>query len=371
MKRSFKARSSRLPLALLLGAMSGAAGAVARADEPAAGQTNSAAVADGSGGESTLTAEAALDRFLSKSKEITPEFLSSADELFNKAAKDQPKDYRWTLGRAFVLMSRNEPVKARDTAREAAKLAPESAVAQCWLGNAVFQSIDQAGFFEKMSLANEGFAAYEKAVKLDPNYIDPRVGLFQFYYNAPGIAGGSIRKAREQAKAMCSLPGRGPFTGQCCLAQCAAYDEKWDELASACAAAVKAAETPEDLATAHYVHANGLLNKKEDPQAAIEVLGPLTTGEPKPEEVMLFYLLGDAKRKLKDWAGAKEALVKVINVKADAKNSRFVLAECCEKLGDIDGAITHYSEFAKRFPDDDRAKQANSAVKRLQKQKAK
>ena len=43
-------------------------------------------------------------------------------------------------------------------------------------------------------------AECEKAVALDPKYVEARFGLVQFYTAAPGIMGGSYEKAFEQAK---------------------------------------------------------------------------------------------------------------------------------------------------------------------------
>jgi len=40
----------------------------------------------------------------------------------------------------------------------------------------------------------------EQAIALDPNLVDARVDLVRFYVTAPRIVGGSIRKAREQAR---------------------------------------------------------------------------------------------------------------------------------------------------------------------------
>src|SRR6185436_19118450 len=45
----------------------------------------------------------------------------------------------------------------------------------------------------------------EKAVELNPKYIDARMGLLQFYVVAPGMMGGSYDKAFDQAKAIKAL----------------------------------------------------------------------------------------------------------------------------------------------------------------------
>jgi len=50
---------------------------------------------------------------------------------------------------------------------------------------------------------------------------------------------------------------------------------------------------------------------------------------------------------------------------AGARGSRWGAAVCREQLGQKVEARRDYEEFARRFPEDDRAKEAKSAIKRL------
>ena len=49
----------------------------------------------------------------------------------------------------------------------------------------------------------------------------------------------------------------------------------------------------------------------------------------------------------------------------EARGSRWGAAVCREQLGQKDAARRDYEEFARRFPDDDHAKEAKAAMKRL------
>jgi tetratricopeptide (TPR) repeat protein len=53
----------------------------------------------------------------------------------------------------------------------------------------------QAGIFKGMGLAHRFREEAEKAVALDPKYVDAREALMEFYFDAPGIAGGDKKKA--------------------------------------------------------------------------------------------------------------------------------------------------------------------------------
>ncbi len=83
--------------------------------------------------------------------------------------------------------------------------APDSAVAHLWLGKAYGQKAIHASLFSQLGYAKKSRAEFEKAVALDPSSVEARGDLVQYYANAPGIAGGSMEKAREQVKAIEAL----------------------------------------------------------------------------------------------------------------------------------------------------------------------
>jgi Tfp pilus assembly protein PilF len=81
-----------------------------------------------------------------------------------------------------------------------------NASAHYWLANAYGQSVESAGVFSRMmSLARKAGTAFERAVELDPSYVEARFGVLEFNLMAPGMLGGSVAKAREQATAIRKL----------------------------------------------------------------------------------------------------------------------------------------------------------------------
>jgi len=58
---------------------------------------------------------------------------------------------------------------------------------------------EKASIFRQLGLAHKFRDEAEVAAQLDPNYVDARVGLMEFYLQAPGIAGGDKKKARAIA----------------------------------------------------------------------------------------------------------------------------------------------------------------------------
>ena len=68
-----------------------------------------------------------------------------------------------------------------------------------WLGRSYGEKADRVNPFSAASLAGKVRREFERAVELDPNSVDARLDLAEFYLNAPGIVGGGQDKARAQA----------------------------------------------------------------------------------------------------------------------------------------------------------------------------
>ncbi len=116
--------------------------------------------------------------------------------------KAEPKNGdAWTaLTQACVYAKKYEQAVA--AGGKAVELAPKSAQAHYWLGNALGNRIGQVGMIGKMSMAPDLRDAFEQAVKLDPTLTDARNSLVEFYLQAPSAIGGGVDKAKAQAAAM-------------------------------------------------------------------------------------------------------------------------------------------------------------------------
>ncbi|MBV8545663.1 MAG: tetratricopeptide repeat protein [Acidobacteria bacterium] len=99
-------------------------------------------------------------------------------------------------GRA--AMNRNDPDAAAALLEKAVAQNPKSSEAHYLLGTAYGTQAQKASIFGQASLAGKTKDEFEKAVALDPNNLDARNGLVEFYTMAPGIIGGSYEKAFAQ-----------------------------------------------------------------------------------------------------------------------------------------------------------------------------
>lgn len=296
---------------------------------------------------------------------VPAEQRDAIQSAIERDAAAQPADARLALGMALVKQMQGDNKAAREHAERAVKLSPDSADAHYWLGNTVFAGIGQAGMLDKASLASKGRKAYEKTIELNPAHAGARYALAQFYLGAPAIAGGSDRKAREEAQALLKIED-GAFLGRMTLGQLAAKEKKWDDMAREYAAAEQAAERDDRRAWALRSWAWSLIDSKKDPSAALPLIERYAAVAP-PTDPTLHYFRGRAAQELSRPAEAAEHYRQALAISPNARNSGFALAECLEKAGDAAGALAAYEAFIERHKDDSRAGDAKKAVKRLKK----
>ena len=98
---------------------------------------------------------------------------------------------------------------AESSCKRAASLEPDNARFHLWLGRVYGEKADRANVLAAVGLAEKARGEFEHAVQLNPNDVDARLDLAEFYVLAPRILGGGEQKAREQAQAIGTLnPGR-------------------------------------------------------------------------------------------------------------------------------------------------------------------
>ncbi len=127
----------------------------------------------------------------------------------------------------------NDGEEAIRQLERAVELEDGNALYHAWLGNAVRDDLQRASKIKQAFMARRMRKEWERAVELDPNQVDARFGLVQFYAMAPGAMGGSMERAREQAgeiakrNAMRGAMARGLIAAaeKTAAAEVAAYQE--------------------------------------------------------------------------------------------------------------------------------------------------
>ena len=157
--------------------------------------------------KSTLTLVFSLCFFISmaqsafeKGKKLYEERkLTEAKKIFSAFNEDQ-RDYaaaQYYLGR--IAFDENNLDDAEEFFEEALDKNDQVAEYHNWYGNALGTIAQDANVVRQGMLAPKMKNAWEKAVELNPQYVEPRQSLIQFYLQAPGFMGGSTDKAKEMA----------------------------------------------------------------------------------------------------------------------------------------------------------------------------
>lgn len=299
-------------------------------------------------------------------RQIAPADLATIETNVTAAIAARPEDERVRYAKALLDRAKGDRKAAKASIEALVKQSPDVAEYRATHGTLCFEVINDAGIFEKMNIASTGRSEYEKAIALDAALIEPRIGLTRFYLNAPGYAGGSYKKAEEQANALLAIPdGKGEFFGRTLLADIYADQGEWTKVEEQFQLAESSKNPAANPAAAMRGYAQILLNKKKDPAAALIVLDRCRAAA--PDDAVAWFLTGEAKKALGDDDGAIAAYTKAVALKPDALSSRFALAELLEKKKQYAEAAKHYREFASRFPADSRAQGATTAAARCEK----
>ncbi len=319
---------------------------------------------------SFTTPEAAFEA-LSSEDNLTEERISEAGVIMDRAVKRSPKNGRWIMGRSLVETYQGDPEEAYALAKKALKLAPDDAMVQYHFGNAAFDNIGNVSFINKGAVAKKGKKAYERAIELDPTMIDPQVGLAQYYLFAPSIAGGSVKKAREYANSIKAIEG-GASEGAALLMQIEGKEQNWEAFAEASEEAIALSESEAERQEVRFQLAFIQAFQAVKTADALLTIEDIRQSEiPEDKLDTLNYLHGYCLLAEGDTTGAIERFEETLRINADAQNTRHLLAGCYEGSGKPLLAAKHYEEFAKRFSDDDRAKDAKKRAKKLRKQASK
>jgi tetratricopeptide (TPR) repeat protein len=125
--------------------------------------------------------------------------LAEAQQFFESFTRENPTDApgAFYLGRTFFSTEQYE--QAAQWFELAAVLDGKNSGYHLWLGRAYGHLAQRASVLWQFPLARKVRKHFERAVALDPDNVDARADLLEYYLKAPWIIGGSREKAEAQA----------------------------------------------------------------------------------------------------------------------------------------------------------------------------
>lgn len=100
------------------------------------------------------------------------------------------------------LLGQNRVGEAVGVGERASQSFPDDSRVWMWLGRAYGRKALEANLLARAGWAGKTRDAWERAVALDPNNVEARFDLMQYYLQAPGMLGGGLDKAKAQAEAI-------------------------------------------------------------------------------------------------------------------------------------------------------------------------
>ena len=158
-----------------------------------------------------------------------------AEAALKKLAAAEPANAEIQFSLGELARQRGDLDLATKNLERATQLAPQNADYQCTLGDVYAEAAQKAGILSKFGLAKKCLAAFQRAAELDPASLRAHQSLFEYYRQAPGLAGGGTDKAEAEAAILVKL---NPIRGHTAFVTLYVADKKY-ELARPHAAELK------------------------------------------------------------------------------------------------------------------------------------
>jgi len=208
---------------------------------------------------------------------------SDAEATFRRVVAANAGDHAAHYWMAKALLAQDRAREAEGHLEKAIALQPSNAEYHHWLGFTVGLQALRASALKQPFLARRVKQEFEAAVLLDPDMLEAREGLFQFYLRAPGILGGGADKARVQQR---EVARRNAYRGYLLLATL--EENEKNDAGAECALRAAMAQFP-DSAGAVSAFSTWLVGGGRTPEAweAIDAYA-----KRRPEEPLTLFMVG-------------------------------------------------------------------------------
>lgn len=158
------------------------------------------------------TAASAFDQAqLDNGKELFKKHqLTEAKAAFEKLAASEPNNAELNYWLGLTAISLNDLDSAVHYLEKATSCDANQARYHHELGDTYGVLAQKASMFSKMGYAKKCIAAYDRAVALEPDYVEYRKSRYEYYRAAPAIVGGGMDKALAE---LAEIEKRDPVQG--------------------------------------------------------------------------------------------------------------------------------------------------------------
>ena len=276
-------------------------------------------------------------------------------ERLSSAVKEEPSNARAAELYGRALYEENDLPRAVEWLQRATALDPGSSSASYWLGRAYGEQAIHGNLMLRGRLAGRIRRAFERALELDPDNADARIGLLEFYLQAPSFMGGSFEKARALTD---DLRRRDPFRAHLAKARLEEHRRRRDLADAEYEAAIR--EFPRRPVPYLWIERSAI--DRKDWPSALESMERLLRA--RPDDPVALYEIGRiAAQSGRDLERGEASLKRYLEhaPKGDQPSraaAHVRLGEIDERRGDRDGARREYRTALELDPGIEGARQA-------------
>lgn len=272
-----------------------------------------------------------------------------------KTAVEYAEAQYW-LGRGYFSQEKYE--EAADHFRQAAETDGQVADYWNWLGNTYGTIAQDANSVRQGLLAPKMRSAWEKAIALDPQNIEARSSLIQYYLRAPGFMGGSRDKAVEMARQIGQIDAA---EGHRALGNIYYSEKKWQEAEREFVQMVQKKPATAPGLLSYYV------NRQEYSRAFALIDKGL---QARPDSMLLVYQYGRISalsgQRLSEGEKALHRYLAWTPLPQHPSHAgaHMRLGQICEKAGRTTEARAHYQKALAADPNQKEAKEGLARLKK-------
>lgn len=287
--------------------------------------------------------------------------VEEAKTVFESLLKEDPQnvEIHFQLGKSYFFLEDYDT--SVDFLEQAVALEEDNSLYHQWLGRAIGLKAQNGSKLKLIFRAKKAKGEFEKAVQLDPQNIDARFDLMQYYLQAPGLAGGSKEKATEQARGILKLDRT---KGRLAFGLIYEQSENYEEAEQRYVEATRL----DSLNTDIYYYLGFFYQRQESYNKAIQIFEKILDVD--PEETGALYQVGrSCVMKQDELDRAEQCFQRYLEVEPKPGNpgwasAHWRLGMVYDLQGDKESALAEWKRALALNPDH---KQARDAVKKAEK----
>ena len=281
--------------------------------------------------------------------------IEEAKAAFELLLEEDPQnaETHFQMGKTYFFLQDYD--KASDFIKHAVELEEDSSTYHQWLGRTLGMKAQRGSKLKMIFRAKKAKKEFEKAVELDPQNLEARFDLLQYYLQAPGVAGGNKEKALEQAQ---DILGLDSAKGRLAFGFIYEHSENYGEAEQRYVEATRMDSLNTEL---HYI-LGFFYQRREQYDQAIQVFEKILAID--PEETGALYQVGrSCIFKQNDLDKAEECFKRYLEVKPklgnpDWASAHWRLGMVYDLKGDNESALAEWKRALELNPDHDQAREA-------------